>query len=417
MSRSYHLLVRTLVVIFSFATILTLQSWAGSGKVLYSFTGKNDGASPYGPLVFDSAGNLYGTTYAGGTSGQGTVFKLSLANGKWTETVIHNFAGYPNDGGGPESGLVFDAAGNIYGTTWTGGKNAAGTVYKLARQSNGTYKQNILYNFNCCDGSDGAQNPSQGVYLDGNNTIYGVTQYGGNVILCYDDEVGCGTFYKLTRDSSGWHETVLYNFAQTPDGALPWGPLVRDKTGNFYGASLFGGSSDYSGTVFKLAPGSKGEWTESVVYTDDTDSGEGVMGVALDNAGNLYAVGSPGVTELTPNSSGGFTPTRIYSFGNPPSPGNPYSGVVISKSGVLYGTTAWGGGGSKLSCGGNGCGTVYQVKETSGQWSGSVVYNFLNSAKGDGPQAPVILDSKGNLYGTTAGGGAYGYGAVYEVTP
>ncbi len=413
MSRSSHLLVRTLAVVFSLSTVLTLQSWASSERVIYSFTGSADGATPYSPLIFDKQGNLYGTTYAGGANNLGTVFKLSAVNGKWTETVIHSFAGYPNDGSGPESGLVFDQAGNIYGTTWAGGKDAAGTVFKLARQTNGTYKQNILYSFECCFGSDDAQNPRSAVFLDGADTIYGVTQYGGNVILCYDDEVGCGTFFKLTHDSTGWHETILYNFAQTPDGALPWSPLVRDKAGNFYNATLFGGSFDYGGTIVKFAPDSNGGWTESVVFTDETDDSEGMMGVALDNSGNMYVVGGAGVFKLTPSSSGGFTATKIYAFGGRPAPSNPYAGVTISNSGVLYGTSAWGGGGTCSA----GCGTVYQLKETNGQWTETNLYNFANPANGDAPEAAVILDSKGSLYGTTPSGGKYGYGTVYEVTP
>lgn len=418
MSRTHRIFACTLASLFAVFSFMITQAWAASThKLLYSFSGKPDGANPYGPLIFDSAGNLYGTTWSGGTNGFGTVFKLTLSGGKWTETVLHNFSGDPNDGSNPESRLVFDKSGNIYGTTWYGGQWASGTVFELSPRSDGTWKQTILVSFNCCNGSGDAANPNSGVFLDANGNIYGTTEYGGDVILCYGDEAGCGAFFELSPSGSGWKETVLYSFAQTPDAALPWGDLIQDKAGNFYDTSLFGGAQEYSGTVFELSPAGGGGWTESVIYTDE--NGEGIDnelgGLIFNSQGNLYGVGGSGVFELV-KSPEGWKETNLYKFGNPPAPSNPYAGVVLYKNSILYGTTDWGGGGGE-SCQTNGCGTVYELRKINGAWQEHTLYNFSNPVNGAEPQAAVVLDSAGNLYGTTVNGGAYGNGTVYEITP
>jgi uncharacterized repeat protein (TIGR03803 family) len=241
--------------------------------VLHRFTSSPDGAYPYAGLVRDAAGNLYGTTYEGGSSdlrdgvsGYGTVFKLDTSG---TETVLHRFTSSP-DGAYPYAGLVRDAAGNLYGTTSEGGSSDYGTVFKLDTSGNET----VLHNFTGGDGSY----PYAGLVRDATGNLYGTTLYGG--------ASGVGTVFKL--DTSG-NETVLHNFTGG-DGAYPYAGLVRDATGNLYGTTFRGGSSDY-GTVFKLDTSG----TETVLhsFTGYSDGSNPRGGLVMDAAGNLY-----GTTEM-----------------------------------------------------------------------------------------------------------------------
>jgi uncharacterized repeat protein (TIGR03803 family) len=228
---------------------------SGSENALYSFASGGDPKLPYAGLVFDKAGNLYGTTEFGGTKTQGTVFEITPnANGTWTESVIYDFTGGA-DGGQPYASLVFDAAGNLYGTTGFGGSTncnlGCGTVFELTLGSSG-WTETALYTFT--GGSDGRQ-PSSRILLDAAGNLYGTTLLGGNVgSVC---SAGCGTVFKLTPGSSGWTETVLYAFQGAADGASPYASLVFDPTGNLYGTASAGGSSG-DGAIFKLTPGSSG---------------------------------------------------------------------------------------------------------------------------------------------------------------
>ncbi len=209
---------------------------AGRAKLLMSTT-------PAGGLVFDQKGNLYGTTFEGGAQGVGAVFKVTPA-GK--ETVLHSF-GAPGDGKFPEAGLVFDEKGNLYGTTYGGGAHAYGTVFKLTPAG----KETILYSFcarkNCADG----EGPQAGLIFNQNGSLYGTT-LGGGIQLH-------GTVFKLTPDG---RETVLYSFclqAACPGGANPSSPLIFDQKGNLYGTTTGGGLTNDTcstgcGTVFKITP-------------------------------------------------------------------------------------------------------------------------------------------------------------------
>jgi len=216
----------------SYGTMFKLDtSGSGTETVLHSFTGPPDGAYPYAGLVRDAAGNSYGTTYHGGSSGYGVVFKVST---KGTETVLHSFTG-PPDGAYPLDGVVRDAAGNLYGTTYHGGSSGYGVVFKV--NTKGT--ESVLHSFT---GPPHGAYPSDGVVRDAAGNLYGTTRYGGSS--------GYGTAFKL--DTSGT-ETVLHSFTGPPDGAYPLDGLVRDAAGNLYGTASKGGSSGY-GTVFKLTP-------------------------------------------------------------------------------------------------------------------------------------------------------------------
>jgi len=211
----------------------------GKETVLYSFTGKKgDGAVPRAGLVLDAQGNLYGTTYLRGAHNEGTVFKVDT-NGK--ETVLYSFTGTGGDGYFP-GGLVLDAQGNLYGTTYKGGAHNKGTVFKVDT----TGKETVLYSF-AGRGRDGT-NPWAGLVLDAQGNLYGTTEFGGGA--CNWGGLGCGTVFKV--DTTG-KETVLYRFTGAPDGALPCAGLVLDAQGNLYGTTNYGGAYD-RGMVFKLTP-------------------------------------------------------------------------------------------------------------------------------------------------------------------
>jgi uncharacterized repeat protein (TIGR03803 family) len=273
-----------------YGTVFKLSK-TGKEKVLYTFTGLN-GQNPYDGLVRDAVGNLYGTTSNGGTSGYGIVFKLSKTG---RETVLHNFTGYPKDGEYSYAGLVRDAAGNLYGTTYRGGASDYGTVYKLSK----TGKEKVLYSFT---GADGAL-PYAGLLMDAAGNLYGTTSGGGTS--------GYGTVFKLSKTGK---EKVLYSFCPggypcTDDGASPYAGLVMNPKGNFYGTTGSGGTSNY-GTVFKLSKTGK----ERVLYSfcpggyPCTDGDSPYLGsLLMDAKGNLYGTTSYGggygygtVFKLTP---------------------------------------------------------------------------------------------------------------------
>ncbi|MGA2075853.1 MAG: choice-of-anchor tandem repeat GloVer-containing protein [Terriglobia bacterium] len=216
----------------------------GKEKVLYNFSGAPDGANPEAGVVMDAAGNLYGTTFFGGASGDGTVFKLDTA-GK--ETVLYSFSGTP-DGANPVGGLVMDVAGNLYGTTEGGGASNNGTVFMLGTAD----KETVLYSFS---GTPDGANPVGGLVMDVAGNLYSTTFNGGNVTCT--NASGCGTVFKL--DTTG-NETLLYMFSGGADGAYPTGGLVMDAAGNLYGTTFEGGDLSCMfanmglgcGTVFKL---------------------------------------------------------------------------------------------------------------------------------------------------------------------
>ncbi len=407
------LLATTFVVVL---TLLNSQAGAVSQKVLYNFAGNPDGAGPQAALVMDAAGNLYGTTFGGGANYKGTVFELQNNNGQWTESVLYSFGAFRNDGTNPAGKLVFDKAGNLYGTTNQGGANSFGTVFRLTPTSNG-WKETTLYNFGAFAGD--ASSPTGGVFLDGHGNIFGVTKAGGTGPCLGIPVSGCGAFFELSHSSGKWTESVLYSFNASPDAASPSGDLIADSQGNFYGPSLQGGSTYCAtgcGTVYELSPSASGGWTEKIIYAPATTFYP-VGTLLLDRAGNLYGTStqSPnfGVTgtvfELSP-ASDGWSETIVYDFAGRPDGSEPESGLVRDQAGNLYGTTYWGGGGRCLA--GQGCGTVFVLQKSNGGWQEH--YVGLN-----GPQLPaagLVLDSAGNAYGTSTTGGAFGFGTVFEIS-
>jgi uncharacterized repeat protein (TIGR03803 family) len=426
-----------LAVIMIFVT----AAWAASTeKVLYTFTGREDGASPISGLIFDHEGNLYGTASAGGSVaciggeaiGCGTVFELTpSAGGGWMETVIYSFQGGA-DGAEPKN-LIFDRQGNLYGTTYQGGGPGCflgcGTVFKLAH-AHGAWVESVLYRFQ--GGSDGAA--PGGVVLDATGTLYGATYLGGDLTCGYQGS-GCGVVFKLTLSGSGeWNETVLHRFGSiSTDGHEPNPGMVFDRKGNLYGTTEEGGTAKYGyGTVFELTPNSGGDWTETLLYSFSgrRDGGIPIGGVISDKSGNLYGAnynggldGGGDVFKLKPLAAGGnrWREKAIYNFGGQQSDGfQPDAGVTFDKEGNLYGTTQYGGGN------GYGNGTVVKLTPNlRGGWTETVLYGFSGGSDGGQPVASVIVDSAGNVYGTTwvggtgdcSGSNGNGCGVVFEVTP
>ena len=421
--RSSTLQAKTLAVIPGVLMAASL-AWASSEQVLYSFSNNGtNGFTPYSSLVFDGSGNLYGTTAVGGEYGCGTVFELSPTGTGWTETVIYSFQNNSKDGCMPYAGLIFDGAGNLYGTTYAGGGGGNGTVFEVSPAGNGQWKEELLTAF---AGSRGAY-PIGGLTFDPAGNLYGTTVSGGNG-SCTG---GCGTVFQLTPAAKGrWNETVLHTFAGAgEDGAWPYSAVIFDASGNLYGTTFAGGRHS-SGTVFELTPGGNSRWSETVLYSFNNNGKDAMApaaGLVFDGSGNLYGTASSGgkfqlgaVFELSPGASG-WTESLLHSFSDNGKDGyQPYSGLVISPAGKLYGTTSQGGSN------GSGWGTVFAMtNDGRGNWRERVLYSFKNNGSDgyDPYLGNVILDAKGHLYGTTAYGGSgsncgtSGCGTVFEVIP
>jgi uncharacterized repeat protein (TIGR03803 family) len=356
-------------------------------KVLYSFTNGADGGQPYAALVRDSGGNLYGTTAVGGASNFGAVFKLSKT-GK--ETVLHSFSG-GTDGANPWTGLVWGPGGNLYGTTEAGGSSGFGTVFKISKAG----KKTVLYNFTGTAG-DGAYPFAQMIW-DGAGKFYGTTYKGGTS--------GNGTVFELTNAGN---ETVLYSFKGGADGANPYASVVRDQAGNLYGTTYgsFGGSY---GTVFKLSKA--GKETVLHAFTGGSDGGYPYYGgLVRDGLGNLYGTTSFGGanqyfgTVFKVNKSGKLV--VLYSFSGQADGGQPNASLIRDAAGNLYGTTV--GGGSA------GHGTVFKLGKGGKE---TVLYSFAGGSDPANPNANLLRDAAGHLYGTSVGGGTSGYGTVFKITP
>jgi uncharacterized repeat protein (TIGR03803 family) len=321
-----------------------------SGRVLYAF---EECGGPGAPLIADARGNLYGTTSGGGANGQGCVFELSPTESGWVESVLYNLGGF----GYSRGALVFDKAGNLYGTDG-GGVYNGGAVFELSPSSGGGWTETVLHSFG--NGEDGG-GPASNLIFDEEGNLYGTTLGGGT-------QRG-GTVYKLSPGANGWTETVLYSFPASiagPDGDGPVGGVVMDTKGRLYGVTEFGGATG-SGAVYELAP-----------------------------------------------DSGGYKETIIYSFNG--SDGlEPGSGLTIGPGPALYGTSYFGGDTSV--CPYVGCGIVYGLtKNLEGNWNEKVLHEMTGS-DGAYTVGPVVFDRKGNLYAAAESGGILGMGSVFMLTP
>jgi uncharacterized repeat protein (TIGR03803 family) len=413
---------------YSRGTIFKLSPSSGGAwteSILYSFTGLSDGSMPVAPLIFDASGNLYGTTGYGGTSSNGVVFEFTPnAQGTWSESVLYNFAG-GTDGSTPGSPLIFDSAGNLYGTTYRGGgfTGGAGTVFELKPNGNGAWTESILYRFGITN-SDGLY-PS-GVIFDDAGNLYGTTSAGGNT-GCYN--TGCGVAFRLSPNSGGqWTESILHTFTGGADGGNPYAGVIFDHAGNFYGTTAYGGLANL-GAVFKLSQRTGGSFTEKTLYWFPGTGGWFPAGnLIADGAGNFYGTAERGglyqngaVFKLSPNSHGGWTSSLIYNFKGVPDGSGPVGSLVFDTAGNLYGAS--GGGGTGVCGAFVGCGTVFKLSPGSGQWTETVLHSFTGGADGTFPYAGVTF-SGGNLFGTTYLGGGngsgckyLGCGVIYEMSP
>jgi uncharacterized repeat protein (TIGR03803 family) len=336
-------------------TVFKLEP-TGKETVLYSFEAGGDGNGPYGSLIRDTDGNIYGTTSGGGTSGGaclgygcGTVFMLDPA-GK--ETVLYNFTGGV-DGATPQAGLVRDAAGNLYGTTFMGGAYNWGTVFMVDQSGNET----VLHSFDGSTG-DGGDVPG-GLISDSAGNLYGTTQGGGHSGCNPNIDIGCGTVYQISPSGT---ETVLFRFFYDGSGGQWPGDehLFRDQAGNLYGTSQAGRRGAGWGAVFKLDP-----------------------------AENF---------------------TVLHNFAGGAGGGNPWEGVVGDAAGNLYGTTLEGGG---TGCPPAGCGTVFKL---GADGAFTVLHRFTGKDDGEMPWS-LVWNEAGILYGITSAGGEYHGGTVFKIIP
>jgi uncharacterized repeat protein (TIGR03803 family) len=393
---------------FAFHTFaLAGSAHARDFTLLHDFQG-SDGGQSFGGVIRDSAGNLYGTTFLGGTDNGGVVFKLSPYG---TETVLHQFAG-GSDGFAPYGGVIVDKQGDLYGTTVGGGAGCppagCGTVFKLAPDGTVT----ILYAF--AGGSDGGD-PFAGLFAGKHGDFYGTTELGGAGTGCSG---GCGTVFKVTPTGE---ETVLHSFTGGNDGAVPQSVPIADKQGNLYGTTVQGGPANV-GTVFKLAPNG----TETILhsFTGGNDGASPYGSLIMDDKGNLYGTATLGGTgdclsgcgtvfEITADD----TLKVLHEFTGGTDGAYPEAGLMRDKEANFYGTTANGG---NTDCGGIGCGAV--IKMTPGGKI-TTLYSFTGGNDGAQPYASVIADKHGNLFGTTSYDGMSctnyalkGCGTVFEVT-
>ena len=352
-------------IVLALALVATNPAWAQTYSVIHEFTSGAGGANPQAGMVMDHGGNLYGTTIAGGGGtcpnffgqpGCGTVFKFNPSSGRFS--VLYQFTG-GTDGAAPVAPLLVASDGTLYGSTTSGGVDS-------------------------CAGYEGLP--------------------------------GCGVVFHLhprptpprTALENYWLETPLYSFQGSPDGNTPMGDLAMDESGDVYGSTLVGGSQSV-GSVFELTS-SAGGWSESILhdFLGGTSDGLNPYGGVTLKAGDLYGTTAFGgadnngtVVQLIP-SSGGWMENLLYSFPGS-SNGGPYSGVTFDSAGNLYTSTLFGGSGE---------GTVFELY--SGSWGFNLIYSFANG----GPLgSDLIFDQSGNIYGTTAYGGAYGLGSVFKLTP
>ena len=439
-------------------------------QVLYSFSGAPDGSNPQGRLVMDSAGNLYGTTQGGGNAqcNCGTVYELSrTSTGAWQETILYRFLPNFGDAAGPMAGLTFDQAGNLYGTTVSGGAYGGyGAVFELS-PSGGRWSEQVIYSFP--DDGPGGMWPESEVLVDAAGDLYSTTSTGG-ALGCGTSNgypYGCGTVFKLTKANRGWSETVIYAFSGSenwigPSGRLlmdaagnlfgpaaksiyelqptsqgAWtysairggishisGDLTMDAAGNFYGEGSYSCNNTACGSVFKLQKNAAGNWMLKTLYTfqSSNDAYDPCCGVTLDRHGNIFGVtpyfgdqhhvGS--VFELTPTSTGPWKETILFEFPQVDGAG-PAGDLISDANGNLYGVASYGG--QNTNCYFETlCGVIFEASPNgSGQWSYNILYDFSQNPGGS-PRAGLTLDAAGDLYGTTWGGGL-GNGTVFELSP
>jgi uncharacterized repeat protein (TIGR03803 family) len=404
--------------------------------VIHNFMGGDDGEEPNYGLTIDASGNLYGTTF-GGDTGRGTAYMLSPGNPAWTLTPLYSFTG-GTDGAAPYAAVVFGPDGSLYGTTGFGGKQnqqcttggsftGCGTVFNLKNPAlhhrggpSSFWNETVLYDF--LGLSDGSTPFGARLIFDAAGNLYG-TAFGGGSTNCTN---GCGVVYELVSSNGSWPENVLYSFTGgNSDGASPWAGVIFDQSGNLYGTTELGGAYGY-GTVYELTPSGSG-WTEKVLYNfqNQQDGSKPYAGLIFDQSGNLYGATTAGGTggggtvfEMTPSGTGwAFQTLYAFSGGLGQLAGGPTASLVMDSVGNLYGATAGDGAYS--------FGAVFKLSLSSnGSWTYTSLYDFTGGNDGKIPRSNLVFDKYGNLYGTAGGGpsspncggGGGGCGLVFEIS-
>lgn len=405
------------VLVCVLIVVTSLCGQAQTYTVLHSFA-SSEGSAPYAGVTMDRRGSLYGTTAFGGTYGGGVVYRLSRSGANWILNPLYSFRGQAeNDGANPLARVVFGPDGALYGTTSQGGPpsencfSGCGTVFRLAPQANVCKSSLCPWNETQVlafqGGSIDGQEPGYGdLVFDQAGKLYGTTIEGGGG-LCNDST--CGTVYQLVRSGGGWTETLL---PWGGSGYWPYPGVILDNAGNVYGATTWNFSS-----VFEITPTNRG-WSPSTLYAFSNYPVDGTAiqgGLLLDQAGNVFGTtslsgpnGGGTVFELT-SSGGTWTLTTLYSFtGNDKQLGSTAT-LTADAAGNLYGITN--------QLGAHGYGNVFKLTRSGGGWMYSSIYDFTGGNDGGSPWGQLMLDSSGNLYGTTTGGGSHDFGVVFQITP
>jgi uncharacterized repeat protein (TIGR03803 family) len=440
-------------------TLLTGASLAGAAygakvkeKIAFSFDG-TDGNVPNAGLIADAKGNLYGTTsYNGGAHGYGNVFELTHAKGGWKETDLYDFTGGA-DGAWPLDSLIFDAAGNLYGTAESGGQGqcvkgsqqwfGCGVVFELT-PSGGTWQEKVLFSF--VPGQVKGIIPVGGLVFDGSGNLYGTTwapgvdggpRYSrtsgrispGTYWGCSDPGCG-GTVFELSPTKSGWQEQDIYAFTGGSDGGVSQANLIFDAAGNLYGTTVYGGSTGCvggygCGVVFEVSPGKTG-WSETVLHTfSGADGANPQASLIFDARGNLYSTtvygggGNCSVLDETPGcgtvfrmgpKGGGWKESVLYSFGGGADGAGPFAAMIMDGQGNLYGTTNQSGSGQYAD------GVAFELTPSGHSWKETVLHDF-GYPDASAPAAPLLAMPKDRFFGTSQGGGKYDQGTVFELIP
>jgi len=399
-------------------------------KTLHSFgTVMPDGNMPFGGVVMDSAGNLFGTTETGAGQDGGIVFELSPKGNRWDYKIIYNFCAQGCTGGSGE-GLIIDTKGNLYGV-------GGGYVFELSHKHHG-WEYKSLYTFcaqpECTDGRTPASALSYagevaGMPYDGKSALFGTTQYGGKTF-----NQG-GVVFELTPGArSSWTYQVLYAFCQRDhcgDGSSPEDTVLVAPSGDLFGVTLFGGKDDF-GTVFQLSPQGDGSWQEQVLHKfcrmKRCGNGDApVAGLTMNAAGELFGttIESNCIGDICPGVVFGLTPqgkkspySALYSFCIQPDCADgqePFSPLILDSSGDFFGSTQFGGGNDGDGYG-DGGGTVFKLSGSDLQ----VLYSFCalpHCADGNYPRGSLARDAAGHIFGTTSTGGEDQLGTVFELIP
>ena len=421
--------ITTAVLALVFGLIISAApvAQAQTFNVIHSFTGGGDGANPVAGLTIKGSA-IYGTAYFGGHdqgvcagTGCGTVFKMTLSRSNWLFTRLYPFTNI-NDGAGPNSRVTFGPDGELYGTTYVGNNvftlkpppSAPDSVFE-------SWAEKDIYQF----GSPGDGSlPAGDLVFDQAGNLYGTTYAGGNRNLC--GSVGCGTVYQLAPSNGTWTETSVYEFTGQADGYYPLSGVILDQSGNLYGTAQASFYLGGWGSVFQLTPSDSG-WTENTLYDfqGGTDGKDITAGLIFDASGNLYGAAAAGgaggggtIYEVSP-LDGSWNFDLLYSLVGGSGGQGPVASLIMDASGNLYGAT--------YSDGAYGYGSVFELTPSGGGWTYTTLYDFTGGSDGANPAGSLVMDTNGDLFGTTYAGGITGShcdpqfgnqcGGVFEITP